>query len=93
MERFTVSVHPVADGERWLNETRDRLARQTASTVARERDVEVGGKKGREIDFARDDRVMRARLFVVAGRSYEVVASAPAWGESQRRFLESFTLR
>jgi Zn-dependent protease len=96
-QRFTVMrsegrKRTAADAERWMDEASRRLAGETGTALVGSRAIEVAGVPGREFELASAGRVVRARLLTSGNRRYQVVASAPAWGENQRRFLDSFTI-
>jgi len=76
----------------WMEVERDRLAKETRLSCTGDRVTDVSARPGREFEFTGHGRVLRARLLDAGARRYEVTASAPRWGEDQRRFFESFAL-
>jgi Zn-dependent protease len=91
-ERFSVEVTAGAEDGAWMEARVDTLARVAHLERVRVRPVAFGDHTGAEYELAVPQRVMRARLVAVDGTRYIVTASAPKWGENQRRFLESFAL-
>lgn len=96
IERFNVQVNEAkagADtGDAWMDEAIKRLAAITKTSVARSQAISAAGVPGREVELTAPRRSVRARLFTVSGRRYEVSASAPEPTANQRRFIESFAL-
>lgn len=93
VERFTVTVTDSAGGDAWLAAAASRLAAETRTKLAATRTVAIAGRTATEFEFTAPNRVLRARLVATESRRYQVTTSAPKWGQNQRRFLESFTLR
>lgn len=91
-ERFTVVVRRGGDDGRWMDVASQRLVKQSQLTLAGSKPIHVSGYPGRAFELKAPDRVMRTRMVATATRRYQVTASAPKWGENQRRFLESFVI-
>src|SRR5205085_11639374 len=89
-ERFTLTVLDGDDAGNWMDRGRDRLESLSDVKLAAERPIEVAGRAGREFEFTAANRVMRARMVASGSRRFEITVSAPAWGENQRHFLDSF---
>ena len=91
-ERFTISVADSGGDDQWLAATAARVAKATATKAGQSRPIELAGHRGVEVELSAPNRVVRARAVVAGRRRYEAIASAPRWGDNQRRFLESFTI-
>jgi hypothetical protein len=91
-ERFTVSVTDVNEGDSWAQLACERLATNTETKLVRTRSIEIAGRPAYEFELTAPDRVVRARMVASGSRHFEVIASAPRWSETERRFLESFTV-
>jgi len=95
-ERFTVEASggtAGAGGDSWMDRWAARLAEDTGTQLVESTPISVSGLPGRELRLTGPRRVVRARLVAAGSRRYQVVASAPSWGDNQQRFLDSFTLR
>jgi Zn-dependent protease len=91
-DRYTITVLEGAGAPAWMDEVGGRLAKTTGLSLAGVRAIDVAGRPGREFEFTAPKRVLHARMLTVGERRFEVTASAPRWGENQRRFLESFAV-
>jgi Zn-dependent protease len=91
-DRYTIVVRESPGGAAWVDDEIARIARETRLASAGRRAAMVAGRHGTECEFIAPGRVLRALCFETEGRRYVVTASTPKWGESQRRFLDSFTL-
>jgi hypothetical protein len=76
----------------WMTAQADTLARMTGLEMGTRRPIAIARHEGLEIEFKGATRTLIARMVAVGDHRYVVTASAPVWGEAQRRFLESFTL-
>ncbi len=96
VHRFTIQVKDASspdDAVRWGAAERKRIVSETGLQLAGERAVTVSSRPAQEFELAGPGRILRGRILIVGNRAYEITASAPEWGERQRRFLDSFALR
>jgi hypothetical protein len=91
-DRYGLVVRESPVGSNWVDGEVTRIARESRLSVSGRRDAVVAGLPGTECEFSASRRVLRARFVEAAGLRYIVTASAPKWGEDQRRFLDSFTI-
>ena len=94
VERFTIeavgvgSDHPPA---KWMDAARDRLLSENGATLIKETPVTTAGITGRESEMKNSYRVWYTRIYVSGNKLYRITASAPSWGENQRRFFDSLS--
>ena len=72
--------------------TARRFGGLTGTTITGTRPIDIAGRAGLEVELTAPNRVVRARMVASGSAQYQVVASAPQWGVSQQRFLESFSV-
>lgn len=84
------------DPERILEAARDGLVGKLRGRVRDERRVSLEGQPGRAVELAlADGRFVRARLYLVGPRQYQVVVVTPderTAAKDAQRFLDSFRL-
>ena len=84
------------DPERILEAARDGLVGKLRGRVRDERRVSLEGQPGRAVELAlADGRVVRAQLYLVGQRQYQLVVVTPderTAAKEAQRFLESFRL-
>lgn len=101
VERFTVieldagADIAAADRDAWLATARARLdhdlSAQGASVVS-EREVQVGGRPGVEIEWRNAWRTWHSRTLVAGRHVFSIIASSPDGAAHAARFLDSFAL-
>lgn len=91
-DRFGITVSEAGGDDAWMAERGAVIGGQSRMKVAGSRPVTVAGHAGVEYEYTVPNRVLRARMVAIGSRRFLLTASAPKWGEDQRRFLESFTV-
>ena len=85
------------DPERVIDSARDALVTKVRGRLLRQGGIAVDGNPGRELDVAlTDGQFVRARIFLVGQRQFQVVAVTPderTGAADATRFLDSFRLR
>ena len=87
--------YAIGDVKSELDANRDSFLKGMKATLVSESDIKLEGNPGREIKAARDDLVIRSRIYLVGKRYYQAIAITPANlpGDLEAdRFLTSFQL-
>ncbi len=92
VEIFTVDSLAGPGGSDWDRAAALRMEQEGRWSQLLTRPVDISRHAGLEVVFLGSERTMRARFVACRNNRYTVTASAPRWGERQRRFLESFAL-
>jgi len=69
----------IIDVQKFLDERRDAAVKTVSGSQVTEKSISIEGQPGREIKFNTADNIQyTGRLYLVDGRLYQVIATAPA---------------